>query len=501
MIVKFLLHKSLPDKNPTIVIRECGFSRSLMVSHSIPEALSSRSRLTEILWNFSRFKDGSRLSLKGNPHFYEKLPTSAEKYVGQFQADPADTILQETISVLTDNPGLTGRVFLEIAKVKRVFVNVWVPKEAIIFKGSCLSVFLFAPPNILLDICGKLEGETIVGSYLANTPNLWCFEEPPLPNDPWPSLPDRSSPPLTPVATRITSPTGALLMDWREPILRMLRSQGIGINIRISDRLPTRFSYGYSGHPLPSPLPSDSISIIGGLSPTPQSRPSLGMQIPGASRGPQYPSSYETVPSIPLTARPLEVETSPSSPSSLSSLSRETPTPMGTSIAAPPTGPAVPDYSIPDTPTLSSRGASLVDLITSQSDTDSILTSPTSTITSPTRRSRPTIGIQIPGAPQGPQYPSSYKPVRSTPLTARPPAVEMSPTSPSSSLSSLFPETPTPTGTGNATALTGQALLDYLALDTPTLSLREPSLVDVIPSQSDTYSISTSPTSTISSPW
>ena len=490
MTVKFLLHKSLPDKNPIVVKRECDFSRLLMVSHSIPEALSPRSNSNEILWNFSRFTDGRRLSLKDNPHFYEKLPTSAGKYVGQFRADPVDTFLQETISVLIDNPRLTGRVFLEIAKVKRVFVNAWVPNGVIIFKGSYLSVFFFAPPNILLDIWGRLEGENIVGRALTNTPNLWCFEEPPLPNDPWPSLPGRSSPPLTPIATPITSPTGALLIDWREPILRMLRSQSIDINIRISDRPPTSFRY-----PLPTPLLSDSISIIGGLSPTPHSRPSLGMQIPGASRGPQYPSSYETVRSIPLTARPLEVETSPSSPSSLSSLSRETPAPMGTGNAAPPTGPAVPDYSIPDTPTLSSRGASLVDLITSQSDTDSILTSPTSTTTSPTRRSRPTIGIQIPGAP-GPQYPSSYEPVRSTPLTARPPAVEMSPRSPSS-LSSLSPETPTPTGTGNVTALTSQALLDYSALDTPTLSLREPSLVDVRPSQSDTDTILTSPTSTI----
>ena len=149
MTVKFLLHKSLPDKNPTIVIRECGFFRSLMVSHSIPEALSSRSGLNEILWNFSRFKDERRLGLKDNPRFYEKLPTSAEKYVGQFRADPVDTVLQETISVLIDNPRLTGRVFLETAKVKRVFVNAWVPMEAIIFKGSYLSVFFFAPPNIL----------------------------------------------------------------------------------------------------------------------------------------------------------------------------------------------------------------------------------------------------------------------------------------------------------------------------------------------------------------
>jgi hypothetical protein len=145
-IVEFLLHKSLPDKNPTIVKRERDFTRSLMVSDPIPEVLSPSSDTKEILWNFSRFKDGRRLTLKDNPHFYKKLPTSAEKYEGQFRTVPVETFQQEKISVLTDNPHLTGRLFLETAKEKRAFGNVWVPMEAIIFKGSYVSVFLFLTP-------------------------------------------------------------------------------------------------------------------------------------------------------------------------------------------------------------------------------------------------------------------------------------------------------------------------------------------------------------------
>jgi hypothetical protein len=109
-----------------------------MVSDPIPEVLSQSSNMNEILWNFSRFKDGRRLTLKDNPHFYEKLPTSEEKYEGQFRIDPIETFHHDKISVLTDNPGLTGRVFLETAKEKRAFGNVWVPKNAIIFKGSWL---------------------------------------------------------------------------------------------------------------------------------------------------------------------------------------------------------------------------------------------------------------------------------------------------------------------------------------------------------------------------
>jgi hypothetical protein len=148
-IVEFLLHDSILDKNPTIVTRERGFSRSLMVSDPIPEVLSQSSNVAEILWNFSRFKDGRRLTLKNSPHFYEKLPTSAEIYGGLFLSDPTDPneiFHHDKISILTDNSGLTGRVFLEAAKKERIFGNVWVLDEAIIFKGSYLSVFLFLTP-------------------------------------------------------------------------------------------------------------------------------------------------------------------------------------------------------------------------------------------------------------------------------------------------------------------------------------------------------------------
>ena len=137
--------------------------------------LSPSSSAKEILWNFSRFKDGRRLTLKDNPHFYEKFPTSAEKYEGQFRTDPIETFQQEKISVLTDNPGVTGRLFLETAKEKRAFGNVWVPKEAIIFKGSYLSVFLFSPPNILLDVCGKLVGENIIGLAIEKHTQFMVF--------------------------------------------------------------------------------------------------------------------------------------------------------------------------------------------------------------------------------------------------------------------------------------------------------------------------------------
>ena len=159
MIVEFLLHRSLPDENPTVVPRERDFSRSLYVPDPILEVLSGNSDINEILWNFSRLRNsGHHLTLKHNPHFYKVLPTSPKKYDGQFRTDPIVTLHQARISVLTDNPGPAGRLFLEIAKEKRAFDNIWVPKEAIIFKGSYLLCSFFSHPNIFVRRLWKARG-------------------------------------------------------------------------------------------------------------------------------------------------------------------------------------------------------------------------------------------------------------------------------------------------------------------------------------------------------
>jgi hypothetical protein len=114
----------------------------------ITEVLCSKSNQNEILWNFSRFEDERRLTLKQNPHFYNALPTSPEKYGDNFltEPEPIETCLHKRkirkISVLTDSLGQAGRVFLKTAKQIRAFGNVWVPKNAIIFKGSWLSLLI-----------------------------------------------------------------------------------------------------------------------------------------------------------------------------------------------------------------------------------------------------------------------------------------------------------------------------------------------------------------------
>ena len=100
--------------------------------------------LPEVLWMFSRFQDEKRrLTLWQNPHFYERLPTLPEAYGGEFGMDPIRFLQHERISVLIDTPDQTGRVILEAAGEIRVFGNLWVLNNVIIFKGQCLLFVLF----------------------------------------------------------------------------------------------------------------------------------------------------------------------------------------------------------------------------------------------------------------------------------------------------------------------------------------------------------------------
>ena len=210
--------------------------------------LDPHSDLSEVLWIFSRLKnENKRLALKQNPHFYKWLPTLPEVYGGEFRMDPIETFRHERISVLVDNPKHAGRVFLEAAGKMWTFGNVWVSNGRIIFKGSFFYRVLFSLPDPLLDLSGKLVGESIVWEAIQGIPNLWCIEEPPpslasqpafLPTD------NPNGPSLTSTATQITSAEGMLIRDWREPIRRMLQFHDV--NIRITDEPPSSSSRIYS---------------------------------------------------------------------------------------------------------------------------------------------------------------------------------------------------------------------------------------------------------------
>ena len=124
--------------------RACILASFLFLTLVVLEELGQGSNLQEVLWNFSRFKDERRLTLKQNPHFYKDsdLPASRKSYVGEFRTDPVENFQHAKICVLTDKP---GRVFLETDRdTTRAFGNVWIPNKAIILKGSSTFSFPFS---------------------------------------------------------------------------------------------------------------------------------------------------------------------------------------------------------------------------------------------------------------------------------------------------------------------------------------------------------------------
>ena len=211
----------------------------------MPVVLDHHSGFSEVLWIFGCLRDDSemrRLTLEQNPHFYPRLPTLPEAYEGNFRMEPIGTFQQERVSVLIDNPNHAGQVFLETERETRTFGNVWIPNETIIFKGSCL-ICCFSFSDTLLDVCGRLVGESIVEAAINGIPNIWSFEEPlrrPLPSH----SPNRNNPSLSVTATQITSAEGILIRDWREPIRQMLRSRDV--YVRITDKPPSSPSYSYA---------------------------------------------------------------------------------------------------------------------------------------------------------------------------------------------------------------------------------------------------------------
>lgn len=78
--------------------------------------------------------------MRQNPHFYLDLPTSGGDYGTKYSNDSMrDFVLKrnDTVYVLVDKPDL-GRVYLEVEakKQNRIFGNVWMPNNVMIFKGK-----------------------------------------------------------------------------------------------------------------------------------------------------------------------------------------------------------------------------------------------------------------------------------------------------------------------------------------------------------------------------
>lgn len=138
------------------------------------ELLSEGSNISEVLLNFSHYKDSrQRITLEQNPRFYSDLPRN---FGDDFQCDPIEDFLHtpgHKIFVLTD--ATPGRIYLESGQVSRAFCNVWRPQKSLIFKGSIESILFFSTFthfDISADVYGRLEGESIAGSSINGKPYL-----------------------------------------------------------------------------------------------------------------------------------------------------------------------------------------------------------------------------------------------------------------------------------------------------------------------------------------
>ena len=323
------------------------------------------------MWNFSRHSAGKRLALGQHPHFYRKLP---EKYGDGFQRCPIDTFCYDQISVLTDNSSQAGRIYLEIPKRKRIFSNVWDARGTIIFKGSWPPFVLSLSSYTLSDIFGRLEGESIIGSVIKDTPNLWCFEEPPRSRShtsqqsfsTTSTTLNSSSSAMSPTPT--TSTTGELVGDWMEPIRRMTRSS-LDMNIRISPIVCQRQLWGIKNEMLLPPatecpqsrLPQKPETFARSSTPllykTVQSKPlSLSRQSPVAELSPRSPTppSPETPPVLPSYL------TLTQAPRTSAPFPMPRPPPL---ILLPPLGPAIPAQTSHSLPGTSSRAESQEDTV------------------------------------------------------------------------------------------------------------------------------------------
>ena len=136
--------------------------------------LSDNPSLQEILWNFSRIKDkDERLTLRENPHFYEKLPKSPDGYGDSLKIDPTEDFRHSNMfHVLTDKPEM---VCIMTDQISRSFSNFWCPRTSIIFKGLCV-LFFFLPlvSDVFPDIRGTLTGEGVVVASLRGTYCGFC---------------------------------------------------------------------------------------------------------------------------------------------------------------------------------------------------------------------------------------------------------------------------------------------------------------------------------------
>jgi hypothetical protein len=202
----------------------------------VAEALNNDSKLQEVLWNFNRYPPDRRLTLSQSPHFYNRLPTSPNANLPEFETKATDENwhsyhTQPIFYVLTNAP---GRVFLDVGQTPRAFDNVWNMSETLIFKSLPFAFFFpFLPINIVSGVSGKLEGASIVGASIQDDACSWCHVEH-LSSEPGaeaavdPPNSDNSSVKTT---SSTKSSVCVPVTDWHDALRRALHSPDVKIRI------------------------------------------------------------------------------------------------------------------------------------------------------------------------------------------------------------------------------------------------------------------------------
>jgi hypothetical protein len=89
-----------------------------------------RSTFWEIAWRLTRLRG------RGRDPFLDRLPISTNEYDKEYKVYPIDdfqAVFDHNVHFLVDKP---GRVFVEWQTTKLPFGSVWMPKHALIFKGT-----------------------------------------------------------------------------------------------------------------------------------------------------------------------------------------------------------------------------------------------------------------------------------------------------------------------------------------------------------------------------
>ena len=214
----------------------------------MPVALDHYSGFSEVLWIFGCLSDEMRrLTLKQNPTSTKvtKLSIHYRRHMGvisEWSRSRRFSTRGSASSSITRT--MQARCSLKL-KGKRGLLATSGSRTKPLFSKVHTFCVAFSLSDTSLDVCGNLEGESIVEVAIKGIPNIWCFEErlPSLASQLKLSLNwNTRSPTVT--ATQITSAEGIVIRDWREPIRRMLQSRDV--NIRITEKPPSSSSSSHS---------------------------------------------------------------------------------------------------------------------------------------------------------------------------------------------------------------------------------------------------------------